>query len=90
LPSWFFAKSMQDNIEASCFNTDKGKAISETSPKVSPTGKEKATSEISSKVSPAGKENATSEISSMVSPASFEKHMDSEFQYFHVFYALIN
>ncbi|KAH0642361.1 hypothetical protein KY290_033954 [Solanum tuberosum] len=71
LPSSFDIKSTQDNVEASCFNTDKAETT-----KMASTDKEGTTSESSPKVSPSDDEKATREISSMMTPSPFEKPIE--------------
>ena len=53
LPSSFDIKSTKDNVEASCFNTEKAETM-----KVPPTGKERTTSESLRKVSPSNEQKA--------------------------------
>ncbi|TMW84756.1 hypothetical protein EJD97_024455, partial [Solanum chilense] len=79
LPSSFDTKSTQGNVEASCFNVDKGQTM-----KVPPTVKEGITSESSPKVSPGKEEKETREISEMRSLSSSEKYIELSTQEAHV------
>ena len=79
LPSSFDTKSTQGNVEASCFNVDKGQTM-----KVPPTVKEGTTSESSPKVSPGEEEKETREISEMMSLSSSEKSLELYSQEAHV------
>ncbi|XP_015072668.1 uncharacterized protein LOC107016840 [Solanum pennellii] len=79
LPSSFDTKSTQGNVEASCFNVDKGQTM-----KVPPTVKEGTTSESSPKVSPGEEEKETREISEMMSLSSSEKSIELSSQEAHV------
>ena len=79
LPSSFVTKSTQGNLEASCFNVDKGQTM-----KVPPTVKEGTTSESSPKVSPGEEEKETWIISEMMSLSSSEKSIELSFQEAHV------
>ena len=76
LPSSFGTKSTQGNVEASCFNVDKGQTMN-----VPSTVKEGTTSESSPKVSPGEEEQ---EISEMMSLSSSEKSIELSSQEAHV------
>ena len=79
LPSSFGTKSTQGNVEASCFNVNKGQQMN-----VPPTIKEGTTSESSPKVSPGEEETEIREISEMMSLSSSEKSMELYSQEAHV------
>ncbi|XP_069154670.1 uncharacterized protein [Solanum lycopersicum] len=79
LLSSFDTKSTQGNVEASCFNVDKGQTM-----KVPPTVKEVTTSESSPKVSPGEEEKESREISEMMSLSSSEKSIELSSQEAHV------
>ncbi|KAH0747349.1 hypothetical protein KY285_009006 [Solanum tuberosum] len=78
LPSSFDINSTQDNVEASCFNTDKEETM-----KVPPTDKEGTTSESSSKVSSNDDEKTTREISSIMSFSPSETPIEPSSQEAH-------
>jgi len=83
IPSWFYTKSTQDNVETSYFNPDKEEIVSEASTKLFPIYKEETIGESSLKVSLNKEEETIREISSMMYSSSSENPVEPSSQEVH-------